>query len=228
MSPATRSGAAAARRRARRAEIVKATRELFDERGLRDANIDDVARAVGVNRAIIYRHFASKDELFALTLAGYLEDLDGLLAAADDPGAPRPERLAAAAGVLADFGLRHPAFLDCSIDLMRQPGAELLTELGEGALFRLGQLLAACLGRIATVLPASPDGADADLRATTLYMQALGGLHLARTGFYVRGGDPAPQTVPVDEATVRSLVVAAFVAGAQSTGGSAGADGEPV
>ena len=56
---AGRGGTAAARRRIREAEIISATRHLFDERGVRDAQIDDIARAVGINRAIIYRHFTS-------------------------------------------------------------------------------------------------------------------------------------------------------------------------
>lgn len=219
-----RSSTVAARRRARRAEIVRATRELFDERGLRDANMDDIARAVGVNRAIIYRHFGSKEELFALTLAGYLEELDVLLAQADDPAATTRDRVAAACGVLADYGLQHPAFLDCAIALMRQPGEELLAEIGGGALVHLGRLMGATTGRIAAVLRsgaaagdlAASDLAtsDADLLATTLWMQALGALHLARTGFYVRSADGGPQTVPVDEATVRRLVVDTLVAAA--------------
>ena len=205
----TRAGAAAARRRARRAEIVTATRALFDERGLRDANIDDIARAVGVNRAIIYRHFSSKDELFALTLARSLEELDARLVEADDAGRTPEERLAAAVGVLADYGLRHPAFVDCALALQRQPGEDLLAEISEGALFRLGQLLASTLGRFATVLAAGGrvPVEDGDLAAMALFLQALGVLHLARTGFFVRAGDSAPETVPVDEQRVRSLVV---------------------
>jgi len=63
-----RRSAAAARRRAREAEILQATRALFDERGVRDAQIEDIAKAVGINRAIVYRHFSGKEELFALTL----------------------------------------------------------------------------------------------------------------------------------------------------------------
>ena len=73
---------AAARRRAREREILQATRELFDETGVRDAQIEDIARAVGVNRAIIYRHFSGKEELFALTLVSYLDDLETRLAEA--------------------------------------------------------------------------------------------------------------------------------------------------
>ena len=217
MSRTTRAAAAAARRRARRAEIVTATRALFDARGVRDAKIDDIARAVGVNRAIIYRHFSSKDELFALTLAGYLEELDDLLVRADDPVAAPASRLTAAAGVLADYGLRHPAFVDCALALQRQPGDELLAEISEGALFRLGQLLATALGRFAAVVRAAaphdvPGVPDPDLAATALFLQALGVLHLARTGFFVRARDGSPEVVRVDEQRVRRLVVDGVVA----------------
>ena len=41
------------RRAERKREILDATRTLFDERGVRDAQIEDIARAVGINRAII-------------------------------------------------------------------------------------------------------------------------------------------------------------------------------
>ena len=68
------------RRAARRQEILAATRRLFDERGVRDAQIEDIAQAVGINRAIIYRHFSGKEELFAMALVGYLDELDAELA----------------------------------------------------------------------------------------------------------------------------------------------------
>ena len=87
-----RRTAAAARRRRREAEIIAATRELFDQRGVRDAQIEDIAKAVGINRAIVYRHFTGKEELFALTLVGYLDELRGALATrpttATDPRGP--------------------------------------------------------------------------------------------------------------------------------------------
>ncbi|CAN5396664.1 hypothetical protein BH09ACT12_BH09ACT12_31030 [soil metagenome] len=48
-----RRRAAATRRRVREAEIIAATRAVFDTKGVRDAQIDQVAAAVGINRAII-------------------------------------------------------------------------------------------------------------------------------------------------------------------------------
>ena len=65
----------ASRRREREREIIAATRLLFDERGLQDAPIESIARAVGINKALIYRHFSSKEELYVLTLSSYLADL---------------------------------------------------------------------------------------------------------------------------------------------------------
>ena len=89
-----RRSAAAARRRAREQQIIAATRALFDERGVRDAQIEDIARAVGINRALVYRHFTGKEELFALTLVGYLEELQEALASAGG-GSTAPDRLRA-------------------------------------------------------------------------------------------------------------------------------------
>ena len=63
------------RRASRERDIVAATRMLFDERGLQDARVDDIARAAGLNKALIYRAFSSKDEIFALTATSYLDEL---------------------------------------------------------------------------------------------------------------------------------------------------------
>ncbi len=77
-APSYRESAAssrATRRSEREREIIAATRLLFDERGLQDAPIESIARAVGINKALIYRHFSSKEELYVLTLSSYLADL---------------------------------------------------------------------------------------------------------------------------------------------------------
>ena len=64
------------RRRARERAIIATTRALFDERGLRDAPIDEIARAAGINKALIYRAFDSKEEIFVLTVTDYLAELE--------------------------------------------------------------------------------------------------------------------------------------------------------
>ena len=103
-------------RRQREQEIVAATRLLFDERGLQDAPMEDIARAVGINRGLIYRYFSSKEELFVLTLTSYLAELAERLE--DDtrgagPGRASRGRLAALHRLLPRApgisGLRHVA-----------------------------------------------------------------------------------------------------------------------
>src|SRR5919112_4586856 len=97
------------RRENRERELVQATRALFDERGMQAAPIEEIANAVGIARGLIYRHFSSKDELFVLTVTDYLDELHGELAGLDD--------LEAVTRAFAEFCLRYPAFLDCSLSL---------------------------------------------------------------------------------------------------------------
>ncbi|MEI2712932.1 MAG: helix-turn-helix domain-containing protein [Nocardioides sp.] len=66
MPPPTdgRRVAAATRRKERERALLDATRRLFDQRGMGEAQIEDIANEVGINRALVYRHFTGKEELF--------------------------------------------------------------------------------------------------------------------------------------------------------------------
>ena len=198
--PDGRRSAAAVRRRAREQQIIAATRALFDERGVGAAQIDDIAGAVGINRAIVYRHFTGKEELFALTLVVYLDELRAALAEAADGEDRAADRLAAIVSAFVDYGLAHPAFVDCAQALMRRSGPELLDELSESALFRLGRAISSCLATLSAALEhgvASGDFAvdDATLLANTLYASGLGALQLARVGILVKEEAPGIPTV---------------------------------
>jgi AcrR family transcriptional regulator len=203
-----RRSAAAARRRAREGEIIAATRRLFDERGVRDAQIEDIARAVGINRAIVYRHFTGKEEIFALTLVGYLEELRERLGAAQAGATAPGDRLAAAVGAFVEYGVEHPAFTDTALTLMRRNWAELLDEISESALLRLGRAITGCLSIMVTILE---DGnaagdfhvADPTLLANTLYASGLGTLQLARVGILVT--EAAPGVPRVGEVSVEQV-----------------------
>ncbi|HWB65636.1 MAG TPA: helix-turn-helix domain-containing protein [Mycobacteriales bacterium] len=48
----------------RRESILAAAREVFLESGLAGARTKEIADRAGINEALIYRHFRSKDELF--------------------------------------------------------------------------------------------------------------------------------------------------------------------
>jgi len=213
-----RRSAAAARRRAREREIIAATRALFDERGVREAQIEDIASAVGINRAIVYRHFSGKEELFALTLVGYLEELRDALQQADLPEATAAARLEALVSAFVDYGLAHPAFTDCAQALMRRSGPELIDEISESALFRLGRGISGCLAVLVAALQAGIDSGefrveDPNLLANTLYASGLGALQLARVGILVTESAPGIPTVgEISPDQVRQYLVASAIA----------------
>jgi AcrR family transcriptional regulator len=183
--------------------IITTTRALFDERGLRDAPIDEIARAAGINKALIYRAFDSKEEIFVLTVTDYLAELE-----ARDRQDQEPEDPVAALrqflGLYVGFCLEYPAFLDCALSLMQRPADELRERVSGAVLFRLGRAMAACLGRLERILA---DGAergvfaieDTDFTANRMYAQVLGSMHFARVGVGVREEAPGvAATFPLD------------------------------
>ena len=213
-----RRTAAAARRRRREKEILDATRALFDARGVRDAQIEDIANAVGINRAIIYRHFSGKEELFALTLVGYLEQLAAGLQDADRADLPAEDRLRAITAAFVDYGLAYPAFVDCALTLMRRPGPELLDEISEGAMYRLGRGHLHLSGHRRGAIQAGVDSGvfhteDVNLLANTLYASGLGGMQLARVGMLVKEAAPGiPTIAKLSPEQVKEHLIAASVA----------------
>lgn len=191
--------------------IVQATRELFDERGLRDAPMDEIAGKVGINKALIYRHFSSQEELFVQTVTLYLAELAGLLRAADDQGTAG-ERLRRVSEVHAEYCIAHPAYSDCALSLLRRPAEELRELVSDAVWIRLAQGMADCLGIVARIL-AELGVADPDLTANLLYTQALGMMQLARLGVGVREAAPGvPGAFGVDPAVVRDACVKSALA----------------
>jgi AcrR family transcriptional regulator len=208
--------------RQRERDIVDATRAAFDQRGMQDAPIDEIARAVGISRALIYRHFSSREELFVMTVTRYLAELDGCLNEAAAK-APEPvERLREITGAFADFCLKYPAFLDCALSLLRRPAAQLRERVSDSVWIRLGQGMSGCIGICSAVLADGRDAGvfsieDPDFTANHLWTAALGATHLARSGVGVRQSPPGvPDAFAIDDATVRDAVVRAAVAIATS------------
>ncbi|MFC7363060.1 TetR/AcrR family transcriptional regulator [Nocardioides astragali] len=218
-----RGGTAAARRRLREAEIIAATRRLFDERGVRDAQIEDIAQAVGINRAIIYRHFTGKEELFSLTLVQYLDELRlALQEAADSTDEPRAQLVRLVEAFVA-YGLAHPAFVDCAQSIMRRPGGDLLQEVSESAMYRLGQAIGGCLSVLTDTIQAGAASGDFHvedpaLLANMLYASGLGTLQLGRVAMLVSEEAPGvPRISRVTAEQVRDHMVATALAVAIGT-----------
>lgn len=201
--------------RQRERDIVDATRALFDQRGMQDAPIDEIARAVGMSRALIYRHFSSKEELFIHTVTRYLDDLAERVRTAAAQGGGPEDQLRRVTEVYADFCLEFPAFLECATSLMRRPAAELRERVSDATWIRVGQAMAGSLSVLARVLTDGRDAGvfaveDPDLTANHLYTSALGAMHLARLGIGVREAAPGvPDAFAIDPARVREEVVRA-------------------
>jgi Transcriptional regulator len=200
------------RRRARERAIVATTRGLFDERGRRDAPVDDIAHAAGINKAVIYRSFDSKEEIFVLAVADYLAELEARSAELSEPADP-VAALRETVELYVDFCLEYPAFLDCVLALMQRPAAELREQVSGAVLFRLGRAIAATLGPLERILATGAEGGffaidDPDFTANRLYTQVLGSMHLARVGVGVREAAPGiAETFELDPERVREACV---------------------
>lgn len=63
----------------RREQIINSARRVFEQSGFDGARTRDLAAAAGVNEALLYRHFGSKEELFEAAVAVPLEEAVGKL-----------------------------------------------------------------------------------------------------------------------------------------------------
>jgi AcrR family transcriptional regulator len=66
----------------RRTEILDSALAVFSRRGYHAASIDDIAAEAGVSKALIYEHFASKQELYADLIARNARELTQRVAGA--------------------------------------------------------------------------------------------------------------------------------------------------
>jgi len=207
-------------RRERERDLVRATRALFDERGMQDAPIEEIAKAVGIARGLIYRQFASKEELYVLTVTDYLAELDGVLRDARDETLDPAAQLEAWGRAYVGFCLRYPAFLDCTLSLMRRPARELREALSDSVWLRLGQGIARCVAYVSDILrEGAQDGTfdvdDPDYVANVLWTQILGTTHLARIRVGIRQAAPGvPELFKVEpDEVARTCVASALAAG---------------
>jgi AcrR family transcriptional regulator len=79
-------------REARRNLILDVATEVFGRLGYEATRMDDVAKAAGIAKGLLYKHFPSKDALFEALVdrqgRGYAAELRGALRASDVAGDP--------------------------------------------------------------------------------------------------------------------------------------------
>lgn len=91
---------------ASRAAIVAAANTVFRQNGI-DVPFDDIARAAGVGRSTLYRHFPTRDALFVAMLDDLMEQFEAFAASQPDT----PETLLELFDAVIDLQHGHPAVL---------------------------------------------------------------------------------------------------------------------
>jgi AcrR family transcriptional regulator len=87
---------------------VAAASELFAQRGYEHVSLDEVAARAGVTKVIVYRHFASKQDLYLQLLATHRDDLLRTLAEGMASRAPLRDRVPAVADAWFSYVEAHP------------------------------------------------------------------------------------------------------------------------
>lgn len=88
--------------------ILAAARGIFLRSGFTDANLNEVARAAGVGKGTLYRHFENKGELYVATLSEHGSAFLREMTEALDPRAPALEQIAQVGRFYLGFWERHP------------------------------------------------------------------------------------------------------------------------
>jgi AcrR family transcriptional regulator len=94
----------------RRRVIEQAATELFAERGYAATTVDDIVRAAGVTKPMLYRHFESKRDLCIALLEHYRDELVAAPLARFDPQEGDPHvQLEAMTEAWLEHARDHPA-----------------------------------------------------------------------------------------------------------------------
>lgn len=138
----------------RRRQITKSARAVFIDQGLKGARTKDIAAAAGINEALLYRHFSSKEELFESAIVEPLEEAVARLVVVS--GIP-PEELDVTGEVMIE---RTRAFLRDLVDVLEEIapllGVMLFGDVGN-ATEHYGEQVTPLLERITEVVGSNLD-----------------------------------------------------------------------
>jgi TetR/AcrR family transcriptional regulator len=131
---------------ATKSAILDAALEEFAVRGLAGARVDQIAETAGVNKALLYYYFTSKDRLYLSVVERvFLAMIDTIEAALDLPVKPR-EKLLALLDANFDVLAAHPAYarlLGQEMDVLKKASPALIGKTAPKGLLK----------RVAVVVP---------------------------------------------------------------------------
>ncbi|MBL4634226.1 MAG: TetR/AcrR family transcriptional regulator [Kofleriaceae bacterium] len=74
---------------ARRAQLIATGRAVFAKRGYNATTVEEIARAAGVSKPIVYEHFGGKEGLYAVVVDREMEALHSRMIKVISSGTPR-------------------------------------------------------------------------------------------------------------------------------------------
>nr|WP_272926710.1 TetR/AcrR family transcriptional regulator [Streptomyces sp. SID5914] len=149
--------------------IIEAAKQIFLTRGLAGARTKDIATAAGVNEGLIYRHFDSKEEIFA---AAVVEPLQSLVTT----GVARTGDLSAVEGDLQYDNTRRfiADLLELMVDVVPLLGIVLFSERDTGTEFYRTQIAPALDTVTESVEQRMPDWNHRDFQPRVVTTSVLG------------------------------------------------------
>lgn len=108
------------RKRQTLARVLKEARQAFSARGLAGARIDDIARAAGVTKQLVYHYFSSKEHLFSCVLDESVQDVLADLLTLELDHLPPPQAMRVLLEHSFDRYLAHPALSALAQESLRQ------------------------------------------------------------------------------------------------------------
>ncbi|MBK5259478.1 MAG: TetR/AcrR family transcriptional regulator [Thermoanaerobaculia bacterium] len=122
-----------------RERILIAAAETFAETGFAGARIDEIAEKAGVNKAMLYYHVGSKEDLYTAVLTETFDrGLSSIRASVESAGTPAA-KLQAILNTFAHFGSENPVFIPIVMREIASGGKHLPDEmvLRMASVFRL-------------------------------------------------------------------------------------------
>lgn len=106
--------------------ILQAALREFTERGLDGARVERIAESAGVNKALLYYYYSSKENLFSAVVDEHFRMILPLirktLEDTSDPGTA----LRQVAAVYAELSQRHPEFIRLLVRELAQPNSPMV------------------------------------------------------------------------------------------------------
>lgn len=129
----------------RRKEIVQATMDLTAELGIKSVSTQAIADRVGIAQPTVFRHFKTRDGIFAAVISWIAENLSKAIISGNDPNDPADEQLRKLLRSQLTFINKHrsiPKILFSDILNLESPKLKvLLQELMNGYIQRVTHLL---------------------------------------------------------------------------------------